>query len=434
MQDLVLKVKNYIKTKNLINNNKVVLAFSYGVDSRVLLDILLKLNYEVVLAHVNHGVREESKLEEDETYKLAKKLNLAVYVKHLSLDNSNFEDSARDQRYNFFKEICLVENTNILVTAHHLDDNLETILLKYYQGSNLYGYSGIHPLVEKKGITIVRPLLCTTKDEIREYQKINKLLYFEDYTNSLNVQKRNRIRNIIIPKIKDEDSNILYKIKEYSEITSEAFNFIRKLSINYLNKWNNIIDLNEYINLDISLRKDIICLMLENNHINRSYKLICNIDKLLLNDKPQLEINLSNNFYFFKRYSKAYIGLLNNNSIETVSLNLNDLVHFGSYSFYFTKELRNDMKNYIKLCYNTLKLPLTIRVRQNGDKIKLSSGTKKVKDIFIDKKIDKELRDKLPLIINNDEIIWIPSIIKSDNIKDALINGDIYLVMEENIC
>ena len=165
MDGLLNKVKEYIKTNNLINDNqKVILAFSYGIDSRVLLDILTKLGYEVIVAHVNHKVRKESDLEELETIKLCESLNIKYYIKHLTPEDKNFEDYARKERYNFFKDVAAKSDTNILITAHHKDDNLETILLKLMTGSNLYGYSGIHNCVIKDGLKIIRPFLCASKD------------------------------------------------------------------------------------------------------------------------------------------------------------------------------------------------------------------------------------------------------------------------------
>jgi tRNA(Ile)-lysidine synthetase-like protein len=431
MSDLLKVVKNYIEKNNLINNKKVILAFSYGVDSRVLLDVLYKLGYEIVIAHVNHKVRVESDNEELETIKLCKSLNLKYYIKHLTPQNENFEDYARRERYNFFKEISIKENTNVLITAHHKDDNLETILLKLMTGSNLYGYSGIHNKLFKNGLLIIRPLLCVSKEEIRTYQKENNLLFFEDYTNSLNIQLRNKIRNEVIPLLKEINPSILDKASDFSNILAESFDYIRSNSISLLNEWNDKIDNIKYKQLDIALRKDIICLMLEKNKINRSYSLINSIDNLIMSNKPQGEISISDNFVFKKRYDVSLISIRSNKTILDISLNINDCVVFFNHKIYFTKDKPLTCQNYVKLCYNKVKLPLRIRTRLNGDSIQLSGGTKKVKDLFIDKKIKKELRDEIPMVINGNDIIWIPGVAKSSLIKDDLESGDIYLIYEE---
>ncbi len=433
MEGLLNKVKEYIKTNNLINDNqKVILAFSYGIDSRVLLDILTKLGYEVIVAHVNHKVRKESDLEELETIKLCESLNIKYYIKHLTPEDKNFEDYARKERYNFFKDVAAKSDTNILITAHHKDDNLETILLKLMTGSNLYGYSGIHNCVIKDGLKIIRPFLCASKDEIKEYQAKNNLLYFEDYTNFETIHMRNKIRNKVIPLLKEINSSILDKASEYSEIAFETFNYIRHLSKDYLDKHNNQIEISSFKKLDIAIQKDIICMMLEKLKLNRNFKLINSILNMITNSKSQQEINISESFLFVKRYNIAYI----NKKIDKIELdktiNLGETLTFFNHKIYFTKDKPNSWQNYIKLCYNKVKLPLRIRTRINGDIIELSSGKKKVKDLLIDKKIPIEIRNTLPMVINDKDIIWIPSIAKSALIKDDLGDGDIYLIDEEN--
>jgi len=432
MDKLELKVKNYIINNNLISNNKLILAFSYGIDSRCLLNVLVNLGYEVIIAHVNHKVRKESDDEEKATIELAKKLNLKYYIKHLSLTNKNFEDNARSERYDFFKEIALKENTNILVTAHHLDDNLETILLRLITGSNLYGYAGIHNKVIKNGLCIVRPFLCTSKDEIKEYQHSNSIEYYEDYTNHLNDHKRNRIRNNIIPLLKSEDPNIVYKAMDYSNILSSSFDYIRQKSISLYNKWGKQIDVLEYSKQDMALRHDIICYMLEQHKLNRNNNLIKTIDSSIMSNKAQFDIVIENNNLFVKRYNYCNIQTKKDKFEQEFKLNLGEKINFLNHTIYFTKDKPDLCENYIKLCYNKLKLPLIIRTRKNGDYITLSSGKKKVKDLFIDKKIPRELRDELPMVISDNDILWIPTVIRSNLVKDDLESGDIYLIDEVN--
>ncbi len=433
MNKFELKVKNYISDNNLIEKNKkIILAFSYGIDSRSLLNVLFNLNYEIIVAHVNHKVRKESDIEEDETIKLCKELNIKYYIKHLIPQEENFEDYARRERYKFFEEVARIENTNILATAHHKDDNLETILLKLMTGSNLYGYAGIHNSVKRGNLTIIRPFLSVSKDEIKEYQKELGFKYFEDYTNSLNIHKRNYIRNNIIPLLKCDNLDILKKAIDYSNILNDSFNYIRNNSISYLNKWNNQILVSEYISLENALRHDIICLLLEENKINRSYKLILSIDKALLKNKAQFEIKLEGDFYLFKRYNKAYISKKIDIEYNSIFLMPNEKKSFGKYNFYFSTKAPSSNENYIKLCYNSIEFPVEIRNRKDGDKITLSYGTKKVKDLMIDKKIDKEIRKNIPIVLIGGKIIWICGIAKSSLIKDGLDNGDIYLIQEVN--
>jgi tRNA(Ile)-lysidine synthase len=173
-------------------------------------------------------------------------------------------------------------------------------------------------------------------------------------------------------------------------------------------------------------------MMLEKLKLNRNFKLINSILNMITNSKSQQEINISESFLFIKRYNIAYI----NKKIDKIELdktiNLGETLTFFNHKIYFTKDKPNSWQNYIKLCYNKVKLPLRIRTRINGDIIELSSGKKKVKDLLIDKKIPIEIRNTLPMVINDKDIIWIPSVAKSALIKDDLGDGDIYLIDEEN--
>ncbi len=422
------KVKNYIKSQNLIDK-KIILAFSYGIDSRALLEVLYNLGYEIILCHVNHKVRKESDLEEEETKKLAKELGIKLYVKELGKIDSDFENKARIERYNFFKEVSKKENVSTIVTAHHLDDNLETILMNLIKGSNLYGYSGIHN-ASYDNLNFIRPFMCVTKSEIIEYQKEKGFKYFDDQTNFENDHLRNRLRNIVIPELKKENPNLLENVNAYSSITYSSFKHIRKLSIEFLNSKTEI-DTTKYKLLDEALRLDIISYLLEKSNISRSYNLISTIDKNLLMDKPQFDINLSNDYLFVKRYQKAYIKQNDNNNYQEYDLYEDRPVIFNGFKIFFTKKPLSLYQNHIKLCYNNLVFPLKVRCRKDGDKILMSYGHKKLKDLFIDKKIEKEKRDTLPIILNNGEIIWAVGVAKSNLISKDKNDGDICLIAEE---
>lgn len=430
---MLTKVTNFIKLNNLIENNeKIVVAFSYGIDSTVLLDILIKLNYKVIIAHVNHKHRQESEIEEKDTIKLAKKLNIPYYIMHLDEDKTkNFHSDAHQKRYDFFIDIAKKENAKYIATAHHLNDNLETILLNLIKGSNLYGYAGINSHIMKDNINIVRPLLCLTKDEIKEYQKINNLKFYEDSSNSEDLFRRNRIRHNIIPNLLSENPNLLNEVKNYSNMMFESFNYIRKQSINYLKENNNFINLNSFKPLDNALKKDIISLILENNNLNRSYNLINLINNMLLNENPQNNISLSNDYVFKKRFDKAFIekNKISNNEIY-LELYENNVIFVKNTKFYFTKILPNNNVNYLKLCYNNLRFPLILRTRKNGDKIKMTYGHKKIKNLLIDLHLTTEQKNETLILENNGEILWVYNYAKSQDLISMKDKSDIYLVYE----
>lgn len=429
-----LKVSSFIKANNLILDKPVVCATSGGVDSVCMLYVLNKLGYKVILAHVNHNKREESFFEQKEMENFAKALNIPFELYDYHYDNlDNFHNAAHNARYQFFKDVCDKYNTNIIATAHHLDDQLETIIIKLLDGSNLYGYGGISASYNDGKYLIIRPLLCLNKEEIYKYAKINSIKYFEDASNKCDEFLRNRIRHHIVPLLKNECDDIYNKVFNYSLQLKEAFNFIRKQSIEYLEKNNNIIRLDSYNALDIALKKDIISLLLENNNIRRSNQIINDILGVLNSTDGTKSLKLEGDYYFVRSYDNGYIKNGNSNKNNCVSLNIDDRVLFNNkYEFYFSKKIPVNNAKYIKLCYNTIELPFIIRNKRDGDEISLPIGNKKVSRVFIDYKVSLEYRNDVPIITDkNGNILWVYDYVKSKEAINQKKLGDIYLVCEE---
>ena len=428
------RVKKFIKDNNININNKVVVAVSGGSDSIALIHILINLGYDCILAHVNHHKRIESENEAIEMENLAKKLNIPFELFNYYDDNTdNFHNASHNARYNFFRDVCNKYKTNIIATAHNQDDLIETVLIKIMEGSNLYGYGGISIINDDGKYKIIRPLLCLSKDEIYEYNKMNNNIYFEDSSNHKDYYLRNRLRHNIIPLLKKESDDLYNKVLEYSIQVKEAFNYIRQISINYLNSNDNKIDLNSFKSFDIALKKDIISLLLERYYINKNNDLLNQLLSLLDNNKGTKSINLSNNYKFIRSYDLAYITNLENNESECLEIKLDEEVIFNSkYKFYFSKNIPLNNVKYLKLCYNKLEFPIYVRNRKNGDIIKTPLGTKTISRLLIDKKVSKEIRDNIPLIVdNNGNILWVYDYQKSINIFDMKENSNIYLVCEE---
>jgi len=208
MSSLIKKIQNFSHQFDLWKEgDKIVVGVSGGPDSVCLLDILVNLakkkKFELLVAHINYGLRgRDSDNDEIFVRELAQKYNLKIEVLNAKKESkiSSTENNLRNIRYDFFRKIIKENNFDLIAVAHNRDDQAETILMRLIRGSGLLGLQGIRP----KNDDIIRPLLDTSRVEIIDYLKENKLIYRVDKTNKENKFFRNRIRNKLIPLIEKE--------------------------------------------------------------------------------------------------------------------------------------------------------------------------------------------------------------------------------------
>ena len=164
-------------------NDKIVIGCSTGPDSMALMDMLLKIrdkySLQLICAHVNHNIRAQSKEEEEFIKKYCEKNNVMLEkMKIEKYGDDNFHNEARNIRYHFFESVISKYQAKYLMTAHHGDDLIETVLMRIVRGSNLQGYSGFHKIVDMNNYKLVRPLIYYTKKELEDYDKENNVPYF----------------------------------------------------------------------------------------------------------------------------------------------------------------------------------------------------------------------------------------------------------------
>lgn len=216
-----------------------IVAVSGGVDSVTLLDMLVKkkLNIEdeakFVVAHINHGIRVDAGKDQQLVGDLAAGYNLPFETETAQLGIDASEAKARAARYSFLQRCCKKYSSHMIITAHHQDDLLETAILNLLRGT---GWRGFAPLTNSKfaGISIIRPLLGFTKDQLLLYAKENGLLWHEDATNLDQKYLRNYIRNSLIPKIIAQDSSFKETMLSYIKQVQKDKKEIATLLQNYI--------------------------------------------------------------------------------------------------------------------------------------------------------------------------------------------------------
>ena len=208
---MLAKVLQYIKEHNLITPGDLLVAgISGGPDSMALLHILLqlrpRLNFELVAAHLNHGLRPEAAAEEEFVRDYCQARQVPFYSRRVDIeeiavrDKKSVEEAGRNCRYQYFNELVAQLGGTRIATAHHRDDNAETVLLNIIRGSGIKGLRGIRPV---NGI-IIRPLLCVDKNEIETYLAENSVKYCIDLSNYSTDYLRNRIRHNLLPLLEQD--------------------------------------------------------------------------------------------------------------------------------------------------------------------------------------------------------------------------------------
>ena len=227
---LLLAFKKYIQLNNLFHpKDKLLLAVSGGVDSVVLCELCKQAGFDFVIAHCNFQLRgEESERDELFVKELGVKYNVEVIVRKFDTtdyaknNKISIQVAARELRYNWFAELLTpgsrLTTPGYLLTAHHLDDNIETMLMNFFKGTGIAGLRGILP---KQG-KIIRPLLFARREEILAFAKENKLNWVEDSSNESDKYSRNYIRHQVIPVIEEiypgAENNLAENLQRFRDI------------------------------------------------------------------------------------------------------------------------------------------------------------------------------------------------------------------------
>lgn len=427
MQIIDRFIYNIEKYKLIDEKDTIIVATSGGPDSQfltyLLYEIKEKYKINIVLAHLNHLHRKEAYLDEQLVEKTANELGLKVFVRHESMDNYakemkiSPEDAGRKLRYSFLREISEGYENFKIATGHNKDDQAETVLMRMIRGSGLDGLCAM----DYKNGDIIRPILSFSKKEIIEFLDQNNIPYALDKTNFHNDYTRNYIRNEIIRELETINPNVSDSLFTLSQTLKDDKILIER-----------VID-EEFTKLVVEKRKDSISL--DRNKFNQipdymtgrimrraileltgSLKDISkeNIDEFLsIRELATGKKVIKDDIIFIKNYH-YYKLMLKEKKIEKSSqktIDVNEEIIFNNYLIRAREVDKIGKKNQNTFYFDMdkLSLPLKVRTRQNGDKFKPfgMDNNKKLKDFFIDQKIDRDKRDLIPLILSNDEIICV---------------------------
>lgn len=459
------KVKNTIvKYKMLRKGDRVLVCVSGGADSVALLHVLNRLRgglgISLHIAHLDHMMRpRESHKDMLFVKKIAKRFDIPVTASRINVPQivqkkgSSLEDTARDERYKFFLKVALKINANKIATAHTMDDQAETVLMRLLRGSGVTGLRGIPPKRSMDNCLVLRPLIRIWKRDLVDYLKENNLNFRLDSSNlDINIL-RNRIRLKLLPLIKKGyNPNISEVLVNISENLNDIFEYMeeesRKAFLDSRMKANDdevAISLSKLLKRDIAIQKEIVRMAIRElkGDLNRiTYNHWQDIDSMIKEKSTGASLDLPDGIRCIKEYERLVFCRRKKKSPglrKTFSVSLpgtTDIHEMGlevvTRILGTRKELPKELKRKKNSIYEDTEeffdfdkiiLPLALRYKRQGDRLVPlgMKGTKKLKDLFIDEKIARDVRERIPVVITgrgaHERIIWVPPLRIADAVK-----------------
>lgn len=406
----------------LNSEKKICIATSGGMDSMALCHLLIQNNIPFSIAHCNFNLRgEESNGDELFVKLFAKKNHIPIYIERYETEKiakenkTSIEEEARNLRYDFFNRLTIEHNFDYILTAHHIDDNVETILMRLITGTGIFGLSGIPQF---RNPNFYRPLLNYSRKEIEAFVLENKIEYRTDSSNLELKYKRNKIRNEILPLIekinpsyRDSFSHIANLSKEYDAILKEKINKYKK---DFLTTGQ--LDLNPFHN------KEYFSTIL--NYILSDF----NPNRIEINQLVSAPIKTESKIF---QMGSEWVEFKNGILYLVIDESLEDIVYETVEDLIKSKHLNVSISTeefqagVIYMDTDSIFEPITLRAPRDSDIILIgkSRKIKKVSDLFKDKKWSiTQKRRRCILMDGTDEVIGVVGIKVSDYV--AVIDRD----------
>lgn len=458
MQLLRKKVLQFIKEHGLFApGERVIVAFSGGADSMALLDVLANLPdfpLDLLLAHLNHLLRgDESDGDELFARSVAKKYALPLEISRVDVaafaqeKALSLEEAGREVRRDFFLELARKHSADAVALGHHRDDQAETVLMRLVRGAAGSGLTGMLP--KTAGTLFVRPLLCLERSGIEAYLRKGSLQWREDSSNSDTKFLRNRIRHELLPLLRSYNPGIAELLNQTAQalaadeklleaVTDRAFSSM-VLSTSAAFRINLDMLLNEPQALRKRLyRKVLSAVKGDLRRISSSH--LADIDRLAVSKKGGGRLLLPFGVNVVKEYGSILLTAAPEESLpKPCEISVD---RCGSYPLPFCGTLSVERVNALPSAWQKadrdtmfidpeqFPFPWTIRCFRGGDRFTPfgMTGRKKLKDLFIDRKIPLADRKKIPLLLCRDEIVWICGVQVSEKARITGSAGELLLL------
>ncbi|WP_214763075.1 tRNA lysidine(34) synthetase TilS [Exiguobacterium sp. s146] len=377
---------------------KVLIAVSGGVDSVVLLDRLARSGTDIGVAHVHHGLRPESDEEYTFVEHLADQYGVPFHGERLSFPNGGSQAVYREARYAFFKAVMREFGYTQLMTAHHADDQLETVLIQLQR--NVVEVTGIPERRPFAGGELVRPLLSEPKRELIAYAKRYGLEWREDASNATTDYLRNQLRHHVVPQLLASQPNLVQVVTETARYQRELW----RTRYHQMEGWiedNVQLEMKAFhVKSDELMRLRPIERYTVGRLLSSRYEVEVGtaLDRLLTSTQGSGHFDLEGPWQLRKQDGLLSLQVTAPSVLAPAPQEVTTFparITFGAMSV--TLDV---VEGTTGIPLEAIELPLVIRTVEPGDVMKLSVGTKKVARIFVDAKIPREKRPLVPLIVD----------------------------------
>ncbi|MBO4897307.1 MAG: tRNA lysidine(34) synthetase TilS [Clostridia bacterium] len=410
---------NIEENNMLCRGDGVVAAVSGGADSMCLLSLLLEYrkqeNIRIYCAHVNHGIRETAARDEEFVKEFCEKNNIDFFVKKLNIPqiakgkNISEELCGREERYAFFFDVLKKTNSTAVFTAHNKDDNAETVLLHLLRGSGTAGMRGIG---FSRGDGVFRPLINIKRAEIEEYLISKSIKWVSDETNDTDVYTRNFIRHNILPQMKKVNPAIVDTLFKSSSYFAEDDRCIQQIADGTeavtQSESGVYIDKNALKSLPVSVAKRVIVSAIKKLNLSLTARDIEGVLRLAFSETGKKYVFPTGDEAVCE-YEKIFIHKPERTVCFEYDIEPGEAVFIKEAGVYacLSKEKPEGKSIGVKSGFE-----YKVRQRRSGDRFVPfgMTGTKKIKDFFIDLKIPAAERDRIPLLVSGDEIACVGDI------------------------
>ncbi len=452
-KDVLAKILFKLEKAGVKTGDKLLLAVSGGVDSVVLTHLVVKLaesqRYKFALFHLDHSLRAEASVADYQLVEtLAAELACPFYgykrdVRCIAKNRKqNMEQTAREIRYQLANEVLTSEGYDYLLTAHHLGDQAETIMLNLIRGTSLNGLRGIALAREQ----LIRPLLDFSKPELYQIAERNSWLYNEDATNDDLSYSRNRLRHRIIPMIEEHyNPRFQHALAQMATIIASDDDYLENIAEKQLEQISSftgkqmVVDLSAWQDIDLSLRRRIIRLIFlkfNGDMRNLSFEHIEIIDQWLIEGRIATRQYFSS-LEFILQKASVLIRIRETNTIfEPLKIGLGE--HYISKdNLLITVSKKIQPNSDIYLPVSLFAEGLYLRRRLAGDYIRpLGMGTKRksLKKFLNEQKVALAERANIPLLAIKEEVIWVKDLRKSIYASDKIQSDEIiYITIQSGV-